>query len=85
MTNVLAGGGGSDGFKHTFEHLVPAMQGWLADIKKHEYQFTDDNRKLLSESVSKELADHDPDEVARERDELLVKLLNDKKTAPLIV
>jgi 3-hydroxyacyl-CoA dehydrogenase len=85
MTNVMAGGGGSDGFKHVFEHLVPAMQGWLVDMKKHEYQFTEDNRNVLSKSVSEELADHNPGEVARERDELLVRLLKDKKTASLIV
>lgn len=85
MTNVMAGGGGANGFQHAFEHLVPAMQGWLEDIKAHEYQFTDANAETLSTSVHEELATYDPDIVEQQRDELLIRLLNDKKTKSLIV
>lgn len=85
MIGVMAGGGGKNGFKHSYEHMLPGLKDWLADMKRVEFKFDDKDKEILYKSVEEELADHDPDEVTRQRDELLIRLLNDKKTASLIV
>lgn len=85
MINVLGGGGGANGFQHTFEHIIPAMREWLKDMRAREYQFTDANKDTLAKSVHEELATYDPNTVEQQRDELLIRLLKDKKTKSLIV
>lgn len=85
MANVMGGGGGREGFMHMFDHLGPAMQGWLTDMRAHEFQFTSANGEVLDRSVQSELDIHDPTVVAQQRDQLLIRLLKDKKTASAIV
>jgi 3-hydroxyacyl-CoA dehydrogenase len=85
MSNVMGGGGGRGGFKHMFNHLGLAMQGWLADMQAHAYQFTDANLDVLDKSVQQELDVYDPDIVAHQRDKVLLNLLKDKMTASALV
>lgn len=85
MSNVLGGGGGKGGFKHLLQHLGPGIAHWVQDMRAHEYQYTDANLEKLDESVQKQLEVHDPATVEKQRDELLVKLLNDKKGASALV
>lgn len=85
MTNVSAGGGGRGGFKHNFEHLVPAMEGWLEDMKAHQVEYNDKTFQALQKSVDEELDRFDPSKVEKQRDELIIRILKDKKTAPDLV
>lgn len=85
MSNVMGGGGGREGFKHMVRHLGPAMQGWLTDMQAHQYDFTEANLDVLDKSVQQELDVHDPTVVAEQRDQLLIRLLKDKKGASAIV
>lgn len=85
LSNVSAGGGGKDGFRHLLEHLGPAVQGWLKDMKDKQISYDAETYDKLSESVRKEQEIFDIKEVEKQRDELLVRLLKDKKTASAIV
>jgi 3-hydroxyacyl-CoA dehydrogenase len=80
MSNAMGGGGGSDGFKHLLEHLGPATQKWLEDMKSHAFVLNEKNLDALSASVDEELKTRDVKTLERERDELLVELfrLKDK-------
>jgi 3-hydroxyacyl-CoA dehydrogenase len=85
MSNVMGGGGGRGGFRHMLDHLGPAMQGWLKDMRANEYQYTPENAEKLDKSVQEELDVHDVATVEQQRDEILVRLLKDKKAASAIV
>lgn len=85
MTNVTAGGGGMGGFRHTVGHLVPAMEGWLQDMNAHQVEYNDATFAKLEDSVQKELEEFDSKVVEQQRDELLVRLLKDKRGASMIV
>lgn len=85
LSNVSGGGGGTDGFRHLLEHLGPAVQGWLKDMKDKQISYDAETYDKLSESVKKEQQIFDIKEVERQRDQLLVRLLKDKKTASAIV
>ena len=85
MSNVHAGGGGSNGFIHFMQHLGPAIEGWLKDMHAHSYEFTPANAELLNASVKEELTVHDPAAVEVQLDHLLIKILKYKEAAPDIV
>ena len=85
LSNVSGGGGGQDGFRHLLEHLGPAVQGWLKDMRDQQISYDAETYEKLSESVRKEQETFDIKEVEKQRDELLVRLLKDKKTASAIV
>ncbi|KAK4494782.1 hypothetical protein PRZ48_014138 [Zasmidium cellare] len=85
LSNVSGGGGGPDGFRHLLEHLGPAVQGWLKDMKDKQISYDAETYDKLSQSVRKEQDIFDIKEVEKQRDELLVRLLKDKKTASAIV
>ena len=85
MSNAMGGGGGRGGFKRMLEHLGPAMEGWLGDMRSNEFQYTPENLEKLDKSVQQELDTHDIGTVEKERDQILLRLLKDKKTASAIV
>lgn len=85
MSNVLGGGGGREGFKHTMEHLGPAVQVWLKDMAAHQYEYTPENAAILDKSVQQELDLNDLAEVETQRDRLTIKLLKDKREASTMV
>lgn len=85
MSNVMGGGGGRRGFKHTLGHLGPAVQGWLSNMNACPYQYSEDNLELLDECVRAMLDHVGEAEVERERDDHLVQLFKDKAAAPALV
>ncbi|KAK5989634.1 L-carnitine dehydrogenase [Cladobotryum mycophilum] len=75
MANAMGGGGGSEGFRHLLEHLGPATQTWLQDMKTNAFNWSSESLDVLEAKVSDELKGKDIEALERERDELLVKLL----------
>ncbi|KAM3537707.1 hypothetical protein ARSEF1564_009368 [Beauveria bassiana] len=74
MSNAMGGGGGSDGFKHLLEHLGPATERWIEDMKAHAFKWTPDQLAALADSVAEELGTQDVHELERKRDATLVAL-----------
>ncbi|TKA47830.1 hypothetical protein B0A55_13137, partial [Friedmanniomyces simplex] len=85
MANISGGGGGKYGFQHLMRHLGPAMQGWLEDMRAHSYDFGEDSLAVCEGSVQEMLGHVDLEEVEKQRDELLVKLLSLKVGASALV
>ncbi|KAI4724790.1 putative hydroxyacyl-CoA dehydrogenase [Aureobasidium sp. EXF-10728] len=75
MSNAMGGGGGTDGFRHLLEHLGPATETWLADMREHAFVFNNESLDTLSASVGKELEGKDVQALEAERDRLLVEIL----------
>ena len=85
LSNVMGGGGGRDGFRHMVQHLGPAMQGWIQDMRANEFELTPENLEKLDKSVQEEIYSHNLATVEQERDRILIRLLKDKKGASAIV
>lgn len=85
MTSVFAGGGGKGGFTHYAEHLGPAVPVWLKDMHARQVEYNEELWQTLGASVEKQLEVYDPDVVERQKDELLVRLLREKKGASALV
>ncbi|KAI5240756.1 putative hydroxyacyl-CoA dehydrogenase [Aureobasidium subglaciale] len=75
MSNAMGGGGGTDGFRHLLEHLGPASEAWLADMREHAFVFNKQSLDGLSASVGEELEGKDVQKLEAERDRLLVEIL----------
>ncbi|KAI5197443.1 hypothetical protein AUEXF2481DRAFT_86728 [Aureobasidium subglaciale EXF-2481] len=75
MSNAMGGGGGTDGFRHLLEHLGPASEAWLADMREHAFIFNKKSLDGLSASVGEELEGKDVQKLEAERDRLLVEIL----------
>ncbi|KAI5195015.1 putative hydroxyacyl-CoA dehydrogenase [Aureobasidium subglaciale] len=75
MSNAMGGGGGTDGFRHLLEHLGPASEAWLADMREHAFVFNKESLDGLSASVGEELEGKDVQKLEAERDRLLVEVL----------
>jgi carnitine 3-dehydrogenase len=71
LTFHLAGGEG--GMAHFLHHLLPAMQGWWEKLGRPEV--TPELQKRLAEGVAEEAAGRSVADLARWRDEALVRLL----------
>ncbi|MDA8101435.1 MAG: 3-hydroxyacyl-CoA dehydrogenase NAD-binding domain-containing protein [Nitrospiraceae bacterium] len=78
----LHASGGSGGITHVLEHLGPAMREWSRSLG--EYPETDDYITTMAEGVEEELSGFDWTETLRERDELVIRLLDAKKDSPQI-
>lgn len=76
MANAMGGGGGSQGFRHMLEHLGPAVQAWLEDMKAHQFEYMPENYDKLGASISEEMKNKDTEQLERERDEQLIELLS---------
>ncbi len=71
LTFHLAGGEG--GMAHFLHHLLPAMEGWWETLGRPEV--TPELQRRLAEGVAEEAAGRSVAELARWRDEALVRLL----------
>lgn len=78
MATAMGGGGGSNGFRHLLEHLGPAAQKWVDDMREHAFELTTENIDSLTRSVDKELQGKDLKELEAERDAKLVELFKRK-------
>lgn len=72
--------GGSGGLAHLLEHLGPPMESWWTDLKPVHLNETL-NKKAAAETKDY-LKPYDFEETVRERDDILIKLLQMKASAP---
>lgn len=61
------------------------MDVWLPDMNKHQVEYNDQLYEKVTESVKQELAMHDSATVEKQRDELTINMLKEKKNASAIV
>lgn len=73
LTFHLAGGEG--GIAHFLDHLGDAYNDWIADLGTNF--LTREDADLLRKGIEDEVAGRSPDELARRRDEGLLKLLRE--------
>ena len=85
VSNVMGGGGGKDGFKTMLSHFSGPVQGWLSDMNAHAFDYKEPGIDRLNTSVQEMLKDHDLETVESQRDDVLIELLNLKKSAPALV
>jgi DNA-binding beta-propeller fold protein YncE len=79
MANAMGGGGGVDGFRHLLEHLGPASQKWLADMRDHAFLWDGNSLDNLTKSVEEELKGKDVVSLERQRDQLLAEIIQLKQ------
>lgn len=75
MTNTLGGGGD---FKHFLDHIGSAATGWLADMDKHPYDFSEASNQKLAEEVESWTKTLDTKALEEERDSYLRRLVKAK-------
>ncbi|KAK5706004.1 hypothetical protein LTR17_021166 [Elasticomyces elasticus] len=85
MSNISGGGGGKDGFQHMMRHLGPGIQVWLHDMRANEYDFSEESLAICDASVQDMLSHVDEKEVGKQRDEVLISLLKEKRGASALV
>lgn len=74
----MGGGGGSDGFRHLLEHLGPASQKWVEDMRANEFKWNQDNIDAICASVDQELKGKDIKALEQQRDAKLVGMFKIK-------
>ncbi|KAF5001120.1 hypothetical protein FGRMN_1231 [Fusarium graminum] len=79
VSNAMGGGGGADGFRHLMEHLGPASEKWLEDIRAHRFDSNKESIDLLTASVAEELEKEDVVALEARRDKFLIKLFRDQQ------
>jgi hypothetical protein len=72
-------GGGQGGIHHFMEHLSGPMSTWWKDLGNPE--FTPELKEKISQSVLAEAGNHSINDLAEERDRLLLGLLALRSTA----
>ncbi|KAH7041566.1 3-hydroxyacyl-CoA dehyrogenase [Microdochium trichocladiopsis] len=75
VSNAMGGGGGAEGFRHFIEHLGPAFDSWLEDIRANRFQSTKESLDLLMARVDEALSTSDAGALEARRDRLLVQML----------
>lgn len=78
LANAMGGGGGSDGFRHLLEHLGPASQKWVEDMRANEFKWNQDNIDAICASVDQELKGKDIKALEQQRDAKLVGMFKIK-------
>ena len=73
----LHASGGPGGITHVLQHLGPAQREWARDLGT--YPETDDYIETIAKGVDTELQSYDFPEMLRQRDELLIQLLETKR------
>jgi len=73
----LHASGGSGGIAHVLRHLGPAQREWSRDLGT--YPETDDYIESIASGVENELQSRDFPEMLRQRDRLLIELLEAKR------
>jgi carnitine 3-dehydrogenase len=71
--------GGSGGLAHLLEHLGPPMESWWTDLKT--VHLSDELNQKAVEETKEYLKPYDFAETVKQRDDILVKLLNMKAAA----
>jgi 3-hydroxyacyl-CoA dehydrogenase len=71
---ILHLAGGDGGIRHAIEHFGPALESWWADLGK-EPRISDAAAEKLIAGVEAEAAGRSLEELTRERDQLLISLL----------
>lgn len=83
--NTLGGGGGASGFGQRLERLGPSIRGWEQDILRNRFTWGETELAKLRDEVNKSFGETDWSEVIRERDAVLMSLLEDKQKASSLV
>jgi carnitine 3-dehydrogenase len=73
----LHASGGPGGITHVLQHLGAAQREWARDLGR--YPETDDYIESIAKSVDTELQSYDFPEMLRQRDQLLIQLLEAKR------
>ena len=71
--------GGAGGLKHVLDHLGPPIDNWMQDL--FPTRLTEDVNAAAIKGAAEETAGWDMDAVKRERDEILISLLQQKSAA----
>ncbi|RKK68757.1 hypothetical protein BFJ69_g13317 [Fusarium oxysporum] len=79
-TNALGGGGRPGGFAKRMERLGPAIRSWEDDILKHRFDWSPERMLELQKAVNKSLGAVKWDKLVEERDLVLLKLLDAKRS-----
>ncbi|KAE8394134.1 hypothetical protein BDV23DRAFT_179938 [Aspergillus alliaceus] len=79
--NALAGGGS---FLHFMEHLGPAAKSWHDDMQKHTFEMTPQAIEDLNRVVEPTIAATDLDILQKERDDVLLRLMDLKAKSSLL-
>lgn len=78
----LHASGGPGGITHVLQHLGSAQREWARDLGT--YPETDDYIESIAKGVETELQSYDFSEMLRQRDQLLIQLLEAKRNLPQI-
>ena len=81
MTNALGGGGD---FRHLLEHIGIAAKSWTDDMRKHAFELTPDSLDTLDSSVNDWIKNVDIGLLERERDQVLLDLMETKSKTSTI-
>ncbi|WP_118179347.1 3-hydroxyacyl-CoA dehydrogenase NAD-binding domain-containing protein [Paraburkholderia phosphatilytica] len=74
----LHASGGVGGIVHLLQHLGPSQREWARDLGT--YPENDDYIEIIAKGVDAELMPYDFPEMLRQRDRLLIQLLEDKRS-----
>ena len=75
MTNVLGGGGS---FRNLLEHVGMAANSWTEDMQKHAFELTPESLDTLDASVLEWVENVDIRLLEKERDQVLLDLIEKK-------
>lgn len=81
MSNVLGGGGNRDGFLRIQKTIGRAAQVWLQDAAHHPFDASDEALQNVDDSLQEWLEHVDMKKVTRERDEVVLNILDTKKNS----
>ncbi|KAB8207180.1 hypothetical protein BDV34DRAFT_234313 [Aspergillus parasiticus] len=79
--NAMAGGGS---FQHFLEHLGPAAKSWHDDMQKHTFSMSPEAIQDLTRTVEPMVQATDLDALQKERDDVLLKLMDMKSKSSLL-
>ncbi|KOC16100.1 3-hydroxyacyl-CoA dehyrogenase [Aspergillus flavus AF70] len=79
--NAMAGGGS---FQHFLGHLGPAAKSWHDDMHKHTFSMTPEAIQDLSRTVEPMVQATDLNTLQKERDDVLLKLIDMKSKTSLL-
>ncbi|KAK7756487.1 hypothetical protein SLS62_001321 [Diatrype stigma] len=78
MSSVLGGGGNRDGFLRIQKSIGRAAQVWLKDVADHSFEASDENLQKVDDSLQQWLNHVDMEKVTRDRDEVVLNILDTK-------
>jgi 3-hydroxyacyl-CoA dehydrogenase len=75
-------GGGAGGMAHFIDHIGPAMQAWWDDLGSPE--LTEETKQILIAGARAELGDRSADDLLRDRDRLLSRIVALVQDSPVL-